>query len=726
MIKQRTRGPVRKGVARVPVIMQMETLECGAAALAMILAYYGKWIPLEQVRVDCGVSRDGSNARNILRAARNYGLSVKAFRKEPENLRAHGSFPCMIHWNFNHFVVLRGFRGNYAYLNDPARGSIRVSMQEFDRSFTGVCLFFKPSDCFERSGRPKKVTSFVSERLANTAGIVFFVMLISAVSYFFSILNPGFARFFVDRILTGENKEQLMPFLMILSAVGLLQLLTETIQALNSWKMNGEMAVIGSSTFMWKVLRLPMSFFSQRMAGDIQLRQKANAEIASTMVDTLAPLMINAGMMIFYLAVMLRYNIMITIFGVFSICLNLFLSRLITMKRMNFIRVQMRDEGKLAAATVSGISMIESIKASGTENSYFRKWAAYQASANRQATGFVKVSQYLGIIPAFIQSSVGTVVLLQGVWLCMKGQFSLGMIIAFQSILMSFMNPAVTLINAGQSLQEMRTRMERVEDVMKYPLDPLFSEQDQPEPEKYEKLRGEVELKNVTFGYSRLGEPLIRDFSMHLKPGGSVALVGGSGCGKSTVSKLISGLYQPWSGEILFDGQPSTAVNREIFTGSVAVVDQDVVLFEDTIENNIKMWDPTIEDFEMVLAARDAQIHSDIMQRPGGYQEMLTEGGGNLSGGQRQRLDIARALAQDPHLLIMDEATSALDARTEYELVDAIRQRGISCIVIAHRLSTIRNCDEIIVLDKGRIVERGTHEELYQLGGYYTELISND
>ena len=726
MIKQRTRGPVRKGVARVPVIMQMETLECGAAALAMILAYYGKWIPLEQVRVDCGVSRDGSNARNILRAARNYGLSVKAFRKEPENLRANGSFPCMIHWNFNHFVVLRGFRGNYAYLNDPARGSIRVSMQEFDRSFTGVCLFFKPSDCFERSGRPKKVTSFVSERLANTAGIVFFVMLISAVSYFFSILNPGFARFFVDRILTGENKEQLMPFLMILSAVGLLQLLTETIQALNSWKMNGEMAVIGSSTFMWKVLRLPMSFFSQRMAGDIQLRQKANAEIASTMVDTLAPLMINAGMMIFYLAVMLRYNVMITFFGVFSICLNLFLSRLITMKRMNFIRVQMRDEGKLAAATVSGISMIESIKASGTENSYFRKWAAYQASANRQATGFVKVSQYLGIIPAFIQSSVSTVVLLQGVWLCMKGQFSLGMIIAFQSILMSFMNPAVTLINAGQSLQEMRTRMERVEDVMKYPLDPLFSEQDQPEPEKYEKLRGEVELKNVTFGYSRLGEPLIRDFSMHLKPGGSVALVGGSGCGKSTLSKLISGLYQPWSGEILFDGQPSTAVNREIFTGSVAVVDQDVVLFEDTIENNIKMWDPTIEDFEMVLAARDAQIHSDIMQRPGGYQEMLTEGGGNLSGGQRQRLDIARALAQDPHLLIMDEATSALDARTEYELVDAIRQRGISCIVIAHRLSTIRNCDEIIVLDKGRIVERGTHEELYQLGGYYTELISND
>ena len=726
MRKKKTRRPLRKGVARVPIIMQMEALECGAAALAMILAYYGKWIPLEQVRIDCGVSRDGSNARNILRAARNYGLSVKAYRKEPESLRKDGLFPCIIHWNFNHFTVLRGFWGNYAFLSDPARGSIRVSMKEFDQSFTGICLFFEPAENFEQTGRPERVVDFVRDRLAGSAGILFFVMLISGISYFFSILNPGFARFFMDRILTGDNEEFLIPFIVILSALGVLQLLNETARALNLWKINGKMAVIGSSTFMWKVLRMPMSFFSQRMAADIQLRRKANAEIASTIVETLAPLLLDAAMMVFYLVVMLRYSAMLTLIGVISICLNLLMNHLIFLKRVNFLRVQMRDEGKLAAATVSGIQMIESIKAGGTENGYFRKWADYQASVNRQATGFVKVSQYMGMIPVFIRSAANALVLVLGIRLCMKGQFTLGMITAFQSFLMSFMNPAITLINAGQSLQEMRTQMERVEDVMKYPLDPLFSEKDLPVTGKYEKLRGEVELRNVTFGYSRFGEPLIRDFSMHLKPGGSVALVGGSGCGKSTLSKLISGLYQPWSGEILFDGKPSTAVNREIFTGSVAVVDQDVVLFEDTIENNIKMWDHTIEDFEMVLAARDAQIHNDIMLRPRGYQERLTEGGGNLSGGQRQRLDIARALAQDPHILIMDEATSALDARTEYDLMDAVRQRGISCIVIAHRLSTIRNCDEIIVLDKGQVVERGKHDELYSLGGYYTELISSD
>ena len=469
-----------------------------------------------------------------------------------------------------------------------------------------------------------------------------------------------------------------------------------------------------------------MSFFSQRMAGDIQLRQKANEKIAATMVNTLAPLVINTVMMVFYLVVMLRYSPLLTVIGVFSICLNLFLSQLISAKRVNFTRVQMRDEGKLASVTVSGIHMIESIKSSGAENGYFGKWAGYQASVNRQVTNFVKLNQYLGALPVFISAVTNSLVLVIGVWLCMRGEFTLGMITAFQSFFQSFMNPAMTLINAGQSLQEMRTEMERVEDVMQYPLDPLFSDQALSGQEEHEKLRGDVELRNVSFGYSRLGEPLIRDFSMHLKPGSSVAFVGGSGCGKSTLSKLISGLEQPWSGEILFDGVPVGEINREVFTGSVAVVDQDVMLFEDTIENNIKMWDRTIEDFEMILAARDAQIHNDIMDRPEGYQEKLSEGGSNLSGGQRQRLDIARALAQDPHILIMDEATSALDARTEYELVKAVRQRGITCIVIAHRLSTIRDCDEIIVLDKGNVVERGTHDELYALGGYYTELISND
>ena len=335
MRNHKIRNPVRKGVARVPVVMQMESLECGAASLAMILAYYGKWIPLEQVRIDCGVSRDGSNAGNIFRAARNYGLIARGFRMEPEALREKGTFPCILHWNFNHFVVLCGFRGNYALLNDPARGSVRVSMEELDRAFTGICLLFEPSETFEPGGKPRSMIAYARSRLTGTAPAVMFVMLLSIISYLFTVLNPGFARFFMDRILTGENRELLIPFIILLSAVGMLQIVTAAVQALYSRKIAGKMDIIGSSTFMWKVLRMPISFFSQRMAGDIQLRQKANAQIATVMVDTLAPLLLSAAMMIFYLVVMLRYSPLLTMIEIFSICLNLFLSRLISRKRLN-------------------------------------------------------------------------------------------------------------------------------------------------------------------------------------------------------------------------------------------------------------------------------------------------------------------------------------------------------------------------------------------------------
>ena len=393
---------------------------------------------------------------------------------------------------------------------------------------------------------------------------------------------------------------------------------------------------------------------------------------------------------------------------------------------MNITRVQMRDSGKLASATVSGIQMVETIKASGAENGYFQKWAGYQASVNASQVRFARLDELLGMIPALLSSFAGSAVLVLGVYQAMQGRFTIGMILSFQGFLSAFMSPAMLLISAGQSIQEMRTEMERVEDVMEYPDDPSFSDAPLSETADYSKLSGEVELRHVTFGYAPLAEPLIRDFSLHIKPGSRVAFVGGSGCGKSTLSKLISGLYQPWSGEILFDGKPISQIDRSVFTGSVAVVDQDIVLFEDSIANNIKMWDSSIEDFEMILAARDAQIYDDIMAREGGFSGKLSEGGRDLSGGQRQRLEIARVLAQDPTLIILDEATSALDALTEYELVKAIKDRGITCIVIAHRLSTIRDCDEIVVLDKGRVVERGTHEELYARGGVYADLIASD
>lgn len=721
------KSPITKGVCKVPVVMQLEFLECGAASLAMILAYYGKWIPLEQVRVDCGVSRDGSSAKNVVKAARAYGLEAAGYKFEPDALKQNGVFPCIIHWNFNHFVVLDGFRGNKAYLNDPAKGAYSVSMDVFDESFTGVCLMFEPSESFEPSGKPRSILSFAKKRLEGTGVAVAFTMLTAIIASLIGIIKPGFTRIFLDRLLTNQNPTWAGSFFIFITFLYLIEIVVSAIQSVYSLRINGKMAAVGNTTYMWKVLNMPMNFFSQRMAGDIQSRQGSNASIAGTLINIFAPLGLKVAMLVFYFVIMLRYSVILTIVGLTSLAVNGLVSNIISQKRINIARVSMRDEAKLSSATVAGIEMIETIKASGAENGYFAKWAGYQASVNAQDIKSEKMNAYLGMIPSFVSLLADNVVLILGAYLTIKGEFTVGMIMAFQGFLGSFMSPAMTIISSGQSIMEMRTQMERIEDVMEYKSEDMFMKASPDDKDiHFEKLKGKVEIKDLVFGYSPLGNPNVTNFNMTLEPGHSVAIVGASGCGKSTMTKLISGLYKPWSGEILFDGKPLSQIRKSVFYSSLAVVDQDIILFEDTIANNIKMWDKSIEDFEMIMAAKDAQLHYDIMQRPGGYQYKLIEGGKDFSGGQRQRMEIARVLAQDPTIIIMDEATSALDAKTEYEVVKAIRNRGISCIVVAHRLSTIRSCDEIIVMNKGEIIGRGTHDELLKTCPYYLDLVAGE
>ena len=716
--------PVTKGVVRVPVVMQLEALECGAASLTMIMHYYQMWIPLEQARVDCGVSMDGSSAKNILLAARSYGMKAQAWRLDPESLLEEGPFPCIIHWGFNHFVVLCGFKGKRAVLNDPARGRVTVEWEEFDREFTGVCLTLEPTEDFRPSGKRKTVFSYAKQRLKGTGVAAAFVVMTTTISSLLGIISPLFSRVFLDRLLSGRNPEWLMPFMLGFCVLIVISIAVTWISAVYSLRIQGKMASVGSATYLWKVLRLPMQFFTQRLSADIADRQATNATIAGTLINTFAPLVLNAAMMVFYLVVMIRYNWILSLIGVGAIFLNMAVSALISAQRVNISRVQQRDNAKLSSATMSGIRMIETIKSSGAENGFFGRWAGYQASVNTQSVRYTRLNLLLGAIPMAITSFANLAVLGLSVMLVIRGEFTIGMVMAFQGFLNAFMSPATSLINAGQSLQEMITQMERVDDVLSYREDPTFSPRQK--KAEYEKLSGAIELKNVTFGYSRLGNPQITDFSMTVKPGQKIAFVGKSGCGKSTLAKLISGLYQPWSGSITFGGTPLNEIDRDVFTGSVSVIDQDITLFEDTISDNIKMWDNSIEDFEVILAARDADIYDDINTREGGFFHKLLDGGRDLSGGQRQRLEIARALAQDPTICIMDEATSALDAQTEYEVIHSITERGITCIVIAHRLSTIRDCDEIIVLDKGRVVERGTHDELFALGGYYADLVCSE
>lgn len=719
----------RRKVAKVPQVMQMEALECGAACLTMILAYYGRWEPLEKLRQECGVSRDGSKAINILKVARSYGLIAKGMTYSTASLRRSGRFPCILFWNFNHFVVLDGFTRNKAVINDPARGQLRVSMKDFDAAFTGVTLCFEKTDAFEEGGRPPSSVEFARKRLRGLNGPICLIMLASLIASLVSILNTSMGKVFVDRILAGKNPEWLMPLVGLLTLLAVISGVASVLNAVYLMRIQGKLAAVSSSRFMRHLLHLPVEFYSQRMVGDLQQRQSANETIAFALIAQLAPVFMNTLMLVLYLVIMLHYNVTLTVVGLIAVVLNGFVANRISKQRVNISRAAMADAGKLYATVVSGIEMIETIKSSGAETGFFRRWAGYQASVNEGRVRTTRLNQLLGAVPEFVASVANITVLSMGIWLIVNGAFTPGTLLTFTGFLASFMSPVDQLIGLGQTVQEMRTQMERVEDVMCYQNDV---------PEELEetgdaagsfgrtKLQGKVELDGLTFGYSPLEPPLIEGLDLCIEPGQWVALVGASGCGKSTVAKLVSGLYEPWEGEVRFDGMPAREVPRSVLRGSLAVVDQDVVTFDDSVADNVKLWDNSIEDYEVILACRDAGIHDVVVGRAGGYASRILPGGRNFSGGQLQRLEIARVLAQDPTVIILDEATSALDAQTEAEVIRNVRERGITCIVVAHRLSTIRDCDQILVLDAGKVVERGTHEELLALGGAYADLVRSD
>ena len=707
----------KRSVKKVPVVVQMETVECGAACLSMILAYYGKWLSLEQLRTDCGVSRDGSNARCIVQAARRHGLDAHGYRADISHLEHMA--PAIIHWNYNHFVVFKGFDGGLAYINDPGIGSIAVLMEDFNRSYTGVAITASPTDQFKPQGHQTSILHYVRENIRGVSDAFIFTLIMGILTAFAGMLYPLFSQVFMDDIITGKNEEWTVPFFVGMGALVVFHFLLAFLDNVYGRRFSGSMSLKGNTRFLWHALNLPMEFFAQRYVGDIVQRQSLNETITTTLVRILAPYAINILLLIVYVVVMARYSFLLTLMGLMSVALNIYVVRKESELRNNLSRAMEQTEGKFYGITMSCVDNIESIKAAGAERKFFDFWAGYFARRNNQEVAFEARS----FSPYVFGHVANALVLILGAALILYGDFSIGMLMAFQGFMAEFMRPAMGLMQGSTTVIELRSQMERIDDVIAYPTEKWSDDANEAHGAK---MGGMFEMKNVTFGYSPTSEPLIKDFSMKLEPGKSVALVGTSGCGKSTIAKLVAGLYEPWSGDILFDGRKRSEISHEEYVNSVAVIDQNVVLFDDTISENLKMWDHSIEDFTMTMACIDSGIRNDIISRPRGFNTKLVKGGGNFSGGQRQRMEIATALAREPILLVMDEATSALDTVTEREVMQNIRQCGASLIVIAHRLSTVRDCDEIIVMDHGQIAERGTHDELMSRDGIYKKLMTND
>ena len=722
---------------RTPTILQMEVVECGAAALGIILGYYSRIAPLAELRGECGVSRDGSSAFYLVKAARNYGLNAKGFKAPLEILKTIPS-PYIVFWNFNHFVVVEGFGKKCVYINDPATGRRTVSLEEFDRAYTGVILVMEPGPSFEKGGKQRNTLAALVSRLRYSWGTILFSLFAGFLLTVPRLAVSAFSQVFVDEILVSQRPDWIQPLVLGMVLTAVLRGILASLRLTYLRNLMLKLSVTMSGQFVWHILRLPVGFYAQRFAGEISSRLSLNDKVAGILSGTLGKTIIDTVMMVFYFLIMLQYDRLLTGIAVVFASINFFALQLMLRTRVDANLKLAQEYGKVNGVAIAGIQTIETLKASGLESDSFAKFAGYYAKALNAQQDLGLQSQVLTILPTLLSALMTASILTVGGLKVMDGTLSVGMLVAYQSLMAGFLGPIDSLINFGSLLQDLEADLNRLDDVLQNSVDPEVERG--PEEAKGEGgktfslhqspitlgLQGYVELQNITFGYSRVEKPLIEDFSLSLKPGQRVAVVGTSGSGKSTIAKLICGLYQPWSGEILFDGTPRKQISRSVLTSALAMVEQDIFLFGGTVRENLTLWDSTVAPADLVKACQDAAIHDTILSLPGGYEAKLIEGGMNLSGGQRQRLEIARALVRNPAVLVLDEATSSLDAQTELIIDRNLRRRGCSCVVIAHRLSTIRDCDEIIVLEQGLVVQRGTHEQLWAQEGSYVRLLRSE
>jgi NHLM bacteriocin system ABC transporter peptidase/ATP-binding protein len=709
---------------KTPLFLQLEAVECGAAALGAVLAYHGKYVPLEELRVDCGVTRDGVKASNIVKAARRYGLNAHGHRVELETLHTVPT-PSIIYWKFNHFVVYEGQSGRGYHINDPAAGHRLVGFDEFDKSFTGVALSVVPDEGFTRSGAPFSFFATCRRWTQNALGAILLLFFIGLLLVVPGLALPALTQVVVDDILIHGLARWLTPLLLILAAVGITRFTLEMTKRYLLSRLQEKIGLRAAAEFVWKILHLPMRFFTQRSAGELASRLLVY-DVASGFFSRQAPdAILDVLILLFYVALMLVYNKTLALIAVAAATLSVGMFYFFSSRLEAEGAVMAQERGKAMAFLVQALSMIETIKVRADESDVLDKTMDHKArtvAAERKLSLLNATSTY---VSELLRLGGSAAVLAVGSRYVMSNEMTLGDLLAFQVLMSSFLVPVSSILTFLAAVQEMRVIAKRVDDVAQYP------DETREVAEAIAAIapenRGRVlEFRDVSFGYSPTDPPTIEGISFRVEHGRSVAFVGGTGSGKSTLAKLVCGLYRPWAGEIRVDGHETPDLDPSALGSSLALVDQNIALFHGTILDNLTMWDATIDPTDVEQAARDALIHHVIAKKANGYHHEVDEEGKNFSGGERQRLEIARALVRRPNLLVLDEATSALDTVTEQQIVDNIRKRGCGCLVIAHRLSTIRDCDEIVVLEKGRIVGRGTHGQLMERCDRYKELVANE
>ena len=712
--------------------MQLEAADCGAAALGIVLAHFGKWVSLEELRAACGAGRDGSSAEDLVRAARAYGLNATGWRREVHQL-ASLSPPMILFWQFSHFVVLEGIRDGRYYLNDPASGHRVVEEDQFDRHFTGVALVFEPGEAFQPGGKPPGVLCRMWPWLREFKATLAFASICGLLLALALLAPPVLLAIFVDQVLVGGQDGWDGALVGAMVGAGVLTYLLTWLQMRSLRRLVLRISADQSARYVRQLFRLPVQYFAHRFAGDLASRVQLIDQIAKVGAGELVGLAIELVMATAFLALMLAFDAFLGLaVAALGLLCVLFMRSSIRFRRDKNHRLR-RDQGILVGVGMAGLRSVDALRATAQGNDFFSRWSGYQARELQARQDFAELGHVIGACPALFQLLGAAVVLGLGGLQVVSGEMSLGVLMGFYVIAGNFLHPIGRLVQFSDLLETLSADLQRLDDVLDASgADRRELDRSGPSPavvtsEGRLRLVGSLEFRNVTFGFQHHRPPFIEGFSLEVHPGQRVALVGPSGSGKSTLALLAAGVYRPWSGEILFDGRPRGEIPREVLSVSVSHVAQHAVLFASTVRDNLALWDPAVPDERLFAAARDAAIHEEIIARPLGYDAPVEEGGRNFSGGQRMRLEIARALVSKPSVLIVDEATSSLDAGTELRIDDSLRRRGCTCFIIAHRLSTIRDCDRIVVLDKGKVVQQGTHDELMGMEeGMYRSFLHAD